>query len=154
LYKKILVLVDDRLVSQSAITQAIDMAQTHHAELVFYYLLPRYSFTTFDMLAPVALTPEEFQSQANDQGQTLLNAASQLAERAGLQSSRAIGAASDDSKSVGDMATLRDCDLIVVGADGQNAVMRILSGSIIPGLITAATVPILICPNNEYDDRH
>ena len=154
MYKKILVLVDDRFVSQLAIAQAIHMAQIHHAELVFYYLLPRYDFTTFDMLAPVALTPEEFQSKASDQGQTLLNAASQLAERVGVQSFRAMGTASDDSKGVCDIAKLRHCDLIIVGADGQNAVMRILSGSIIPGLITAATVPILICPNDDSTDGH
>ena len=36
------------------------------------------------------------------------------------------------------------CDLIVVATEGRNAVMRILLGSVLPGLITAATVPVLV----------
>ena len=41
-------------------------------------------------------------------------------------------------------AVRHHCDLIVVATEGRNAVMRILSGSVLPGLITAATVPVLV----------
>ena len=37
------------------------------------------------------------------------------------------------------------CDLIVVASTGSNAVMRLLTGSVIPGLITHSRVPVLVC---------
>lgn len=154
MYKKLLVLVDDREVTQSAIRQAIEMARVHRADILFFCILPRYVVPTFDALPAMALSPEEFQSQANDHAHTLLVAASELAEQAGVQSFRAMGSGGDDVQCICDMARNRHCDLIVVATDGDNAVMRILSGSIIPGLITAATVPVLVCRHIDPKTAH
>jgi hypothetical protein len=68
-----------------------------------------------------------------------------MAEGAGIQSYGVIGSGADDSHSVADAAQKRHCDLIVVGTDGRNAVLRLLSESIVPGLISDATVPVLVC---------
>lgn len=152
MYRKILVLVDDRVVTQSAIRQAIEMATVHRADILFFYILPRYVLAAGDMLAAVALSPEELQRHAHDQAHTLLVAASRLAEQAGVQSFRAMGSGADDVQCICDIASNRHCDLIVVGTDGHNAVMRILSGSVIPGLITAATVPVLVCRGSTRSD--
>jgi nucleotide-binding universal stress UspA family protein len=43
------------------------------------------------------------------------------------------------------LAGQRSCDLIVVGTEGGNAVTRLLTGSTVPGLITRAEVPVMIC---------
>jgi nucleotide-binding universal stress UspA family protein len=37
------------------------------------------------------------------------------------------------------------CDLIIVGAEGGNALVRLLTGSAVPGLITRAAVPVMVC---------
>ncbi|MDP3225733.1 MAG: universal stress protein, partial [Rubrivivax sp.] len=37
------------------------------------------------------------------------------------------------------------CELIVIAHEGHNAVMRMITGSVLPGLVTAATVPVLVC---------
>jgi nucleotide-binding universal stress UspA family protein len=145
MYKRILVLVDEREATQAAILHAIGLAQTHRADILFFYILPRYVIATFDMNPAVALSPEEFQSQANDHAYNLLMAASKLAEQAGVQSFRAMGSGADDVHCICDIAHHRRCDQIVVGTDGHNAVMRILSGSIVPGLISWASVPVLVC---------
>lgn len=145
MYKKILVLVDDRAVTQSAIRQGVEMALVHRADILFFHVLPRYVFPGFDILPVGDLSPEEFQAKAHAHAHTILAAASELAERAGVQSYRAMGSGADDAQCVSDAADKRHCDLIVVGTEGRNAVMRILNGSIIPGLITVATVPVLIC---------
>jgi hypothetical protein len=89
MYKRILVLVDEREATQAAILHAIGLAQTHRADILFFYILPRYVIATFDMNPAVALSPEEFQSQANDHAYNLLMVASKLAEQAGVQSFRA-----------------------------------------------------------------
>lgn len=154
MYRKLLVVVDDSVVTQSAIRQAIEIAQIHRAEILFFYLLPHYSITSFDALPVITLTPEEFQSQANDHAHKLLRAASQLAERAGVHSYRAMASCSDEVRCICNMAKQRNCDLIVVGTDGDNAVMRILKGSVIPGLITAAMVPVLVCQKRKFRDAY
>lgn len=103
MYKKILVVVDEREVTRSAIHQSSEAA-----------------------------------SRA-------LAAASALAERYGIHNHRAMGQGEDEAHCVAEAASKRHCDLIVVGTEERNAVMRLLSGSIVPGLISAAKVPILIC---------
>ena len=79
MHRKIHVLVDNRKVTQSAIDQAITLAQTHRANIFFFSMLPH-----------------------------------------------------------------SDCPE-VVGTEDQNAEVEVLSGSIIAGLIAAATVPVLVC---------
>ena len=43
------------------------------------------------------------------------------------------------------LAGQRGCDLILVGTEGGNAVTRLLTGSSVPGLITRAGVPVMVC---------
>jgi hypothetical protein len=50
---------------------------------------------------------------------------------------------------VADVAEKRRCELIVVGSDSRNALVRLISRSIIPGLISSAKVPVLVCQTKE-----
>ncbi|MDZ7936858.1 MAG: universal stress protein [Rhodoferax sp.] len=145
MYKKILVVVDEREVSQSAIGQGIALARVHRADLLFFYVLPRYVFPSVDMVPVAEVTPDDFQRDSSQHASQRLAAASALAERAGVHSHRAMGSGPDDAHCVAEAATQRHCDLIVVATEEKNAVIRLLTGSIIPGLISAATVPLLIC---------
>ena len=145
MYQKIFVVVDDRLVSQSAIHQGIELALVHRADIVFYFLLPRHRFSSFADMPVAELPPDEFLQKAREHAATLLRTVRKMAEGAGIQSYCVIGSGADDSHSVADAAQKRHCDLIVVGTDGRNAVLRLLSESIVPGLISDATVPVLVC---------
>jgi nucleotide-binding universal stress UspA family protein len=145
MYKKILVVVDEREISQSAIDQGIALARVHRADIMFFYVLPRYVYPSLDMVPVAEATPEEFQRQSSEQASQRLAAASAQAERAGVHSHRAMGTGTDDAHCVAEAATQRHCDLIVVATEEKNAVVRLLTGSIVPGLISAATVPLLIC---------
>ena len=42
-------------------------------------------------------------------------------------------------------ARKRRCDLIVVAADGHNAFVRLVTGSLVSGLITRSSLPVLVC---------
>jgi len=145
MYRKLLVLLDERESTQSAVRQAIELARVHRADIVFFYLLPPYVVTAFEPIPAIAVSPQEFQKASNSYAHTVLLAASELAEKAGVQSYRSMGSGNDDVKCICDVAINQHCDLIVVATEGDNAVMRILNGSIIPGLITASPVPVLIC---------
>ncbi|MEY4267044.1 MAG: hypothetical protein RIS90_1579 [Pseudomonadota bacterium] len=147
--RKILVVVDDRPVTQSAIDHAIEVAQVHRADIFFYCVLPRYDYPVSDMLAVVYVTAETFQAEAAKEAARLLAAASAWAERCGVLSHQGTSTAADAAQAVADAAAKRHCDLIVVGTDEQNAVVRLLSGSIVPGLISKATVPVLVCKDRS-----
>jgi nucleotide-binding universal stress UspA family protein len=145
MYKKILVVVDDRVVTQSAIRQAIDMAQAHRADIHFFYVLPTHAVLGFDFLPMAELANTDYQHEAIAHAQEMLAYASELAERAGVLSFRTLGSGPDGAQSISKVAEAKHCDLIVVGTEGRNAVLRILNGSIVPGLISLASVPVLVC---------
>ncbi|MCF8209136.1 MAG: universal stress protein [Rhodoferax sp.] len=145
MYKKILVVVDDRVVTQSAIRQAIEMAQRLRADIHFLYVLPPPETLGFEFLPMAELADQEFQDKAMAHAQKMLAAASEQAERAGVLSFQSTGCGYNDAQCVSDAAEKMHCDVIVVGTDGKNAVLRILSGSIVPRLISIASVPILVC---------
>ncbi|MCF8155613.1 MAG: universal stress protein [Rhodoferax sp.] len=145
MYKRILVVVDDRVVTQSAIRQAIEMAQALRADIHFYYVLPTHAVIGFEFLPMAELANSDFEHEAIAHAQKMLAAAAELAEQAGILSFGTLGAGADDAQCVAEAADSKHCELIVVGTEGENAVLRILNGSIVPGLISKASVPVLVC---------
>ncbi|MBK6471149.1 MAG: universal stress protein [Betaproteobacteria bacterium] len=61
--------------------------------------------------------------------------------------------AGTSAKDIARIAVDQACELIVVAHRGSNAVMRLLTGSLIPGLITAAATPVLICREPEHPPK-
>ena len=110
MYRKILVLVDDRKVTQSAIGQAIALAQVHHAAIFFFGVLPHHEYPTLP--------------KATKEASHLLLAASTWAERCGVHNQWNLESCSSDAHTVADAAVKQCCDLIVVGSDEQNAGSR------------------------------
>jgi nucleotide-binding universal stress UspA family protein len=140
--QKILVVVDDRAATESAIDQAIELAQTHRADLFFFSVTPPIEVAVGDMVS----VPDPTLSAAHAaQASRRLAEASAWAERCGVHSHRARSNAQDPAQAVADAAKKRHCDMIVVATEEQNAVVRLLSGSIVPGLISRASVPVLVC---------
>jgi nucleotide-binding universal stress UspA family protein len=68
-----------------------------------------------------------------------------LAQSMGVASCAVVGDGEDDARGIIDAARERDCDVIVVACEGRNALVRLLNGSVVPGLISASPVPVLVC---------
>lgn len=145
MYKKILVVVNDSAASESAIRESIEMARVHRAALMLFYVLPKTDALSLEVPGSVGVSSQEFEQKASERASQLLATASALAEYEGVHSFRAMGHADDEAKCVSEAASLHHCDLIVVGHEGQNALVRLLTGSIVPRLITLASVPLLVC---------
>ena len=152
MYKKIMVVLDERTVSQAAISHGVHVAQVHGADLVFLYLLPDYSYVAVDGVPAVDMTREEFTREATSRASKALREACEAAEVCGVHSFRVICPDASDANSVIKAARLRHCDLIVVGSEERTALMRILAGSIVTDLITRADVPVLVCRLLEKSD--
>ena len=145
MYKRIMILVDDSAVTQLALREGTALAAAHGAEAVYLGLTASDSassagFATFGVVAP-----EDFHQAAVARTEELLDEAMVHAESVGVLAHRFSSQSNADARSVVESARRRRCDLIVVGADNHNAVVRLLNGSLLPGLITASTVPLLIC---------
>lgn len=149
MYKRILIVVESDLTSRVAIKEGLALAKVHDAEVVFFSVLPRYVPPMGDMPVLGTLSPDEFDDNARSDAERLLAKAVRLGERADVRCTSAIGTGAADAVCVADAARKRRCGLIVVSSVGSNAVVRLLTGSVIPGLITQATVPVLVCPQRR-----
>jgi nucleotide-binding universal stress UspA family protein len=145
MYKRILIVVDHRPVSQAAAREGTALAKAHNADVVFFSVLPRYAVPVADTPPFPMVAPHEFQRAAKDSAQKWLAAATAIADKVGVTSRTGTGSGEDDSHCIVDAARRRRCDLIVVATEGRNALLRLLTGSVIPGLITASPVPVLVC---------
>jgi nucleotide-binding universal stress UspA family protein len=145
MFKRILIVVDPRAVSRAAVGVGAALAHTHGAEVVLFYVLPRFSVPVADMPPFLPTSPQEFQQAAQAAADKALKAACALCDRAGVVSKSVTGSGEDDARVIVEAARKRRCDFIVVASEGRIALLRLLTGSVIPGVITASPVPVLVC---------
>jgi nucleotide-binding universal stress UspA family protein len=145
MYKRVLILVDSRPVSRSAVQEGTALAKVHGAEVLFFSVLPNYVFPVADMPMFTDFSITQFEREAKAAASRLLTGATVVAEKAGVVSRTASAGGEDAAKVVAEAARRRKCDVIVVASEGRNALLRLLTGSVIPGLITESPVPVLVC---------
>lgn len=144
MYRRILIVVDGEPASRVAVSEGVALARVHRAEVLLFALLPHYVMPATEYPVVGLPTPDEFLRHAASNAERLLAAAKATADEAGVHSASAIGSGPDDAECVVEAVRKHRCGLIVVASTGRNAVMRLLSGSVIPGLITRSKVPVLI----------
>jgi nucleotide-binding universal stress UspA family protein len=144
-----MVVVDSSPAAQAAIEEGVALARVRGAEVLFFHVLPRCPMPMVDELLWTAPSEEEFDRLARADGQRLLGAAAALADRAGVMHRCAFGKGPDDATSIVEAARRRRCDLVVVASEGRNALMRLMTGSVIPGLITSAPMPVMVCKGGD-----
>lgn len=154
MYKRILVVVDDCSVSKPAIFHAVELACTHRAELFFFFVLPGFQTPTFEFPLTSSAAEQEYERVARTTPSQYLLEASAIAEAAGVHSHRSMGSGKNDAECVSEAAVKRQCDLIVVESENKNAVLRLIGGSIVPGLITSAKVPVFVCKEGAVNTTH
>jgi nucleotide-binding universal stress UspA family protein len=142
---RILVLLDEDGRSQKALTQALALAQACGSELLFAHVVPPEVVPVLEMSSFATGPGEQLAAAIHDRSQRLLDSAQAVARTAGLQANGLSLAAATTHKDIARLVVEKACDLVVVSHGGHNAVMRLLTGSLIPGLITVASVPLLVC---------
>lgn len=153
MYQRILIVIDDEAKSEVAIAEGLALARCHDAEVIFFHVLPRYVMPVTELTFTDLPTPDEFQRATRLDAQRRLNEATAAAERVGVRSLQAMGSGVDDAECIVQAASDRGCELIVVASTGRNAVMRLLSESVIPGLITRSMIPVLVCRKTSPGSR-
>ena len=144
MYERLLIVVDPNPASRLAINEGISLARAFGGELLFYSVLPRYVEPVVDLPLIGSMSASEFEREAAKDAERCLAAAMAVADGAGVPSFHAFGVGALPAQCICDAAQEHRCEMIVVGSPGRNAVMRLLSGSVIPALITLASVPVLV----------
>lgn len=144
MHQRILVVIGNEEDSRAAVSESLALARVHGAELLLFPVLPRYVLPVADMPMVGSLSPDDFQREVTGNAERQLGAAKALADAAGVPSRQALGAGLDDAQCIVEAAQTHRCQAIVVASAGGNAVMRLVGGSVIPGLITLSTLPVLV----------
>lgn len=144
MYPRILIVIDARQGCEAAVREGVGIAAALGSEVVLCHPLPRYTVPLSDLGPAVLASPEAFDEAARLKAGLLLDEAQKIAQARGVASTRVCRPGGDDAHAVVEAASHYRCGLIVAASEDHNAVVRLLSGSIIPGLITAATVPVLV----------
>ena len=127
----ILVGVDGSTHSESAVDFAAGLCQRTDASLVILYVRdPR--------------TTE--QEVAENYGTRTLFSASERAKRTGARRIDTVMEAGDPAKCIGDMATARGADLIVLGRRGLGTLTELLLGSVSHKVVQISKCPVAIVP--------
>lgn len=155
MFKKILVLVDDQPASLQAIRQGVELARVNNGEILFFHLLPNFDLLPVAMHDGIAPRPKDYEQATRSEASALLHRASAMAEAAGVYSARSMGSSGAQTQAmcVAEVADKRRCELIVVGSSSRNALVRLIGGSIIPGLISCAWVPVLVCQTRDASGK-
>jgi nucleotide-binding universal stress UspA family protein len=144
MYPRILVFLADEALCRPAVDEAVALARIHGSELAFACVLPNYAIPLADMPMATVPLPDEFQQAAQRNAEQMMASAMARAKEAGVACRQEIVQGPEDEQTVLELAQRLGCGLIVVASSGHNAIVRLLSGSVIPGLITQSTIPLLI----------
>lgn len=145
MFKRILVLIDGRPSWRAAAKLGVELAQAHGAKVEFFSVLPEYPVPMMDAPLWTEVDVEAFDRAAKAQFERLHAAAAVIADKREVAHGSSMNRGPDAAKTIIAAATRRRCQLIVVASEGRNAVARLLTGSVIPGLITAAPMPVVVC---------
>lgn len=148
-YRRVLVVLEDDEFAQSAVVEGIELARVAHAEVVFLQLLAELQAPSIDLTGIVHTPGQHLQRASQMVSERRAAAAMRAASRAGVMAKVASGWVARGGAGIAAAAEELGCDLIAVATDGHNAVSRLLLGNIIPGLVTAATASVIVCPGGS-----
>jgi len=147
MYERILIVVEQREFARAALHEGLRLATLHGSEVTLFTMLPSYPMPIGDVPLYDGVSTREFEQAAKAGAERVLAAAHVAADKAGVVARGSIGKGDDPVKAAVDAVKRRRISLVVVASEGRNALMRLLTGSIIPGLITQSPVPVLVVKN-------
>jgi len=141
----LLLLLSEGAAGVAARAQALLLARELDAPLIGVYLLPTWTAPIADVPLADAVTQQAFQASARAQAEVLMRTAGAEASAAGVNWQPLIHPAAQAVPTLCELAVQRRCRFLIVGTDSHNAVWRLLGGDPVPGLISHAPVPVLVC---------
>jgi nucleotide-binding universal stress UspA family protein len=144
MYKNILVAVDGQELSNKALTQAIGLAKAIGAKVTVLTVTPRWSAVASGGDVAVMFPPEAHEASIAEAAKLILSKSAAIAESAGVLCDRAHASDAHPYKAILDTASVKGCDLIVMGSHGRRGIAGLLLGSETQKTLTHGKIPVLV----------
>ena len=147
MYQKILVPVDGSMTSESALKEAIKLAQQHHAQLELVHVFEDILYWVDDSYINYA----ELQETIRSSSEKILTQAQMLVGQAGLTAeTRLLEAKNERTANIIVAEAERwQAELIVIGTHGRTGFSRLVLGSVAEGVVRAAPMPVLLIRGSQ-----
>lgn len=145
MFKHILVPTDGSVLSNDTIRRALTFAKEAGAKVTFYFAKPDYPIAFYGegvLIDPS--TPERFFEMTEQQANTILNAALQQAQAAGLEADSLSSVNDLPYLGIIDAAASTGCDLIFMASHGRKGLSALLLGSETQKVLTHSSIPVLV----------
>lgn len=142
MYQKILVPVDGSTTSNTALQEAIKLAQLHHARLELVHVFEDILYWVDDSYINYA----ELQETIRASSQRIIDEALALVQQAGLTAETKLFEAKNERTANIIIAEAErwQAELIVIGTHGRSGFSRLVLGSVAEGITRAAPIPVLL----------
>jgi nucleotide-binding universal stress UspA family protein len=147
-YRNVMIVVECREGAWAAVDLGLKLAQRHGATATLALAIPSMAKVVVSMPEAPFVGDDVAASEVARYGAQLLDRARDQAQRLDLHSRAVAISAPDVVGEIARCARQENADVIVVACEPVNAVVRLFNGSLVPGLISAATVPVVICRDN------
>lgn len=145
MYKRILVATDGSELSSKAVEHAIALAKIHGSELVALKVTHLRVEDHWDgQIARNASSDVEQDKQRAAISQTIVDRVKDAATAAGVTATAITERSNFIADTVIEVATKRNCDLIVMASHGRSGLARVLLGSETQHVLTRSTIPVLV----------
>lgn len=145
MFKHILVPVDGSQLSDSTVDRAISFASEAGAKITFFFAKPEYPLAFYGEGALIdPTTPEQFTRMADQQAQSILDAAATKAKIAGVTAD--VRSSVNDAPWAGIIAAAEEenADLIFMASHGRRGISGLLLGSETHKVLTHSKIPVLV----------
>ncbi|HEX7750382.1 MAG TPA: universal stress protein [Bordetella sp.] len=146
MFKKILIPTDGSPLSCQAANAGVIFARSVGAEVVALHVTQPFAATIgFDgMAAAYAITDEDYEKAAAEQGAKYLKAVSDRADTAGVKVSTRAVSNFNVADGIVQAAADEHCDLIFIGSHGRSGLSRLLLGSVTVKVLSLSRVATLV----------
>ncbi len=154
MYKHLVVAVDGSTTSLNALNHAAGLAKLSQAKLTLVNVANPTEYMT---LAPEFLQHESYEAAAVANGNSVLEAAANLAKNQGVEDVNthllvAVKGAKEMAQELVDYAAAQQADLLVLGTHGRSGLMHLLMGSFAETVMRQTSLPLLIIRSRVEDE--
>lgn len=142
--RRILVALESGEAAGPTVAHGLEIARALGADLVFTHIAPSQTVLWVDVDTMIGGAVDRVAEAIREQSRRMLAASVARAEQAGLSAQSIHLPPGSSARDLAAMATSQACDLVLMAHPQGNAMVRLISGSLVPGLISASSTPILI----------
>ncbi|MCU7558566.1 universal stress protein [Macrococcus capreoli] len=147
-YQHILIPVDGSKVSEFAFQKGIDIAKRNGAKVTVTHIVDIRTY------ANVSVDYGSISEHADRFTETMLNGYAQIARESGVQDvATRIGHGSARQVITKEIVPESQCDLIVCGSNGMNAIERFVMGSVSEAIVRYAKCDVLVVRSETVPDN-